>query len=222
MTAATSNRKRNAILPLTLAYVGSAFGWRTWRQWRSTGDTGIRVGRDGSPEERIAGALFATSLAAGVVAALQAPSDQRPRRRAGLALMGAGLFGTLVAQVDLGRSWRIGVDPSEETDLVTTGAFAVVRNPIFTAMSLFAIGTAVAQGTRAAQIAALSMIAGVQSQVRLIEGPTSDRPTATTTSGTSIEPVVSFRASGEQPSPRLSASTATRTAAVSAARTAGG
>ncbi len=171
MTSPASTRQRNAILPLTVAYVSSAFGWRTWKQWRSTGDTGIRVGQDGSREERIAGALFATSLAAGIAAALQAPPDQRSGRRAGLALMGAGLFGTLIAQVDLGRSWRIGVDPTEETDLVTTGAFAVVRNPIFTAMSLFAIGTAVAQQSRAALVAALSMVAGVQAQVRLIEEP---------------------------------------------------
>jgi protein-S-isoprenylcysteine O-methyltransferase Ste14 len=34
-----------------------------------------------------------------------------------------------------GASWRIGVDPDERTTLVTSGPFAIARNPIFTAMA---------------------------------------------------------------------------------------
>lgn len=30
------------MLPLSIVYVASAFGWRTWKQWRTTGDTGLR------------------------------------------------------------------------------------------------------------------------------------------------------------------------------------
>jgi hypothetical protein len=41
---------------------------------------------------------------------------------------------TVIAQFAMAESWRIGVDPNERTPLVTTGAFAMVRNPIFTAM----------------------------------------------------------------------------------------
>ena len=34
----------------------------------------------------------------------------------------------------MGTSWRIGVDGSEKTELVTTGPFALARNPVFSAM----------------------------------------------------------------------------------------
>jgi protein-S-isoprenylcysteine O-methyltransferase Ste14 len=44
-----------------------------------------------------------------------------------------------VRAASMGASWRIGVDPSERTDLVTGGAFALVRNPIFSAMLLTGI-----------------------------------------------------------------------------------
>jgi protein-S-isoprenylcysteine O-methyltransferase Ste14 len=82
-----------------------------------------------------------------------------------------GLVGTLLAQVDLGKSWRIGVDPSERTDLVTDGAFGVVRNPIFSAMATFAIGAALALGTKTAWLAGIAMIGAVEAQVRLVEEP---------------------------------------------------
>lgn len=127
------------MLPLSIAYVASAFGWRTWKQRRTTGDTGLRMGRSGTVT--------------------------------GLALMASGVVGTLAAQTDLGRSWRIGVDPTEETDLVTTGAFAVVRNPIFTAMAAFSLGAVLAQRTPRSTVAAATMLAAIEMQVRLIEEP---------------------------------------------------
>lgn len=161
----------NAVPPLTIAYIATAFGWRTWKQWRTTGDAGVRVGRDGSYEERIAGGLFASSVAAALTGSLSRPRHPGPVRSAGLALMVGGLSGTLIAQVDLGRSWRIGVDPDERTDLVTSGLFSVARNPIFTAMAAFSIGTALAQRNRIATLAGLSMVAAVETQVRLVEEP---------------------------------------------------
>ena len=166
-----TGRPSRAVVSLTLGYLGSAFGWRTWRQWKTTGDTGLRIGRDGSVEERLAGGLFVASVVSGLLAAGQPPVSTPRVRRVGLGLMTAGLIGTLGAQLDLGKSWRIGVDPSERTDLVTDGAFAIARNPIFTAMGTFAIGAALALGTRRARIAAVAMIAAVEAQVRLVEEP---------------------------------------------------
>ena len=160
-----------AVISLTLAYLGSAFGWRTWRQWKTTGDTGIRISREGSVEEKVAGGLFAVSVVSGLLATAQSPQRRRSVRRLGLGLMAAGLGGTLLAQLDLGKSWRIGVDSSERTDLVTDGAFAIVRNPIFSAMGTFAVGAALAIGTRTAWLAAVAMIAAVEAQVRLVEEP---------------------------------------------------
>jgi protein-S-isoprenylcysteine O-methyltransferase Ste14 len=160
-----------AVISLTLGYLASAFGWRTWRQWKTTGDTGIRIGRDGSVEERVAGGLFAASVLTGLLATVQPPQGRRSAQRLGLGLMATGLAGTLLAQLDLGKSWRIGVDSSERTDLVTDGAFAIVRNPIFSAMATFAAGAALAIGTRTARLAAVAMIGAVEAQVRLVEEP---------------------------------------------------
>lgn len=160
-----------AAVSLTLAYLGSAFGWRTWRQWKTTGDTSIRISRDGSVEERIAAGLFAASVVAELLATAQSPQGRRSVRRLGLALMAAGLGGTLLAQLNLGKSWRIGVDSSGRTDLVTDGAFAIVRNPIFSAMATFAVGAALAIGTWTARLAAVAMIGAVEAQARLVEEP---------------------------------------------------
>ena len=59
--------------------------------------------------------------------------------------VGLGVFGiaaTVYAQVYMGESWRIGVDPNETTTLVRSGVFGWVRNPIFTAMLVFGAGLA--------------------------------------------------------------------------------
>ena len=40
----------------------------------------------------------------------------------------------------VGDSWRIGADPQERTQLVTTGPFAHVRNPIFAAVLPTSLG----------------------------------------------------------------------------------
>ena len=45
-----------------------------------------------------------------------------------------GLAATLYAQLDMGESWRVGVDTSETTTLVRSGSFRLIRNPIFAAM----------------------------------------------------------------------------------------
>jgi protein-S-isoprenylcysteine O-methyltransferase Ste14 len=62
------------------------------------------------------------------------PLDARLGKALGFVLYGLGVVGTLVAQGAMGRSWRIGVDDSEKTELVVTGPSALVRSPIFAAI----------------------------------------------------------------------------------------
>ena len=59
---------------------------------------------------------------------------------AGLVVGIAGLAVVLLAQHGMGASWRIGVDDSERTELVTSGLFGRVRNPIFTGMAAVSAG----------------------------------------------------------------------------------
>ncbi len=79
--------------------------------------------------------------------------------------------GTFVAQLVMARSWRIGVDPSERTELVTRGLFAVVRNPIFSFMILASAGMALACPTPLSLVAPLLLLVALELQVRIVEEP---------------------------------------------------
>jgi protein-S-isoprenylcysteine O-methyltransferase Ste14 len=90
---------------------------------------------------------------------------------AGLILAATGMALTFWAQLAMGASWRIGVDPSERTALVTTGPFAVVRNPIFTTMALTGLGLTLMSPTVVGLSGLLGLIASLEVQVRAVEEP---------------------------------------------------
>ena len=54
-------------------------------------------------------------------------------RIAGWSLFGAALLLVVIAQAQMGRSWRIGID-DRPTGLVTDGVYRWVRHPIYTGM----------------------------------------------------------------------------------------
>ena len=56
----------------------------------------------------------------------------------------AALYGTLVCWRRMGRSWRMGIDPGEKTQLVFTGAYAYVRHPIYALSSLLMLASVTA------------------------------------------------------------------------------
>ncbi|HEY8121849.1 MAG TPA: isoprenylcysteine carboxylmethyltransferase family protein [Myxococcota bacterium] len=163
-------------LALYALYVALAFGWRTWRQLRTTGKSGlVDVSRAGGLE-RFVGALLVAALALGLaspLAALQRGAPQLAAAQAalGIVLYAAGLALTLAAQLRMGASWRIGVDPSERTQLVTGGPFALARNPIFTGMIAIAIGLALLVPNGWALGAVGVLVLGIELQVRLVEEP---------------------------------------------------
>jgi protein-S-isoprenylcysteine O-methyltransferase Ste14 len=158
-----------------------AFGVRIAIQIRRTGASGFNGmgGRPGSLEW-IAGMLFVVALAVGVaapiaalaggldpVSALDAPWLQWP----GVALAAAGVVATLGAQLSMGSSWRIGVDETERTELVTAGAFELVRNPIYSAMLLTAVGLTLMVPNVLALIGLVALVAALELQVRVVEEP---------------------------------------------------
>jgi protein-S-isoprenylcysteine O-methyltransferase Ste14 len=55
-----------------------------------------------------------------------------------LCLPGLGLF--LWSLISFGKSFRVGIDTEHPDKLVTTGAFAVSRNPIYVAFALVLLG----------------------------------------------------------------------------------
>ena len=52
----------------------------------------------------------------------------------------ASLVWLVLAQVQMGESWRIGIDSESKTQLVQTGVFRISRNPIFLGMMVTLLG----------------------------------------------------------------------------------
>lgn len=161
----------------------TAFGVRTFLQMRRTGDSGWRgfSGRPGSTEWW-AGLLFVLALAGGLMAPLLDLFGVKPISRldrsvvAVVAVVGtmlaiSGVVFTFLAQLDMGESWRIGVAENEKTDLVAGGAFRLVRNPIFSAMSLTAVGLALMVPNAIALLSLAALFVALELQVRLVEEP---------------------------------------------------
>jgi protein-S-isoprenylcysteine O-methyltransferase Ste14 len=168
-------------LALYAVYLLLAFGLRTLIQLRRTGSTGFHGlgGRPGSAEW-IAGVGFAVALllgaAAPVLALLDvvepiAALDVTAVHVAGAALAVAGIAATFYAQVAMGESWRIGVDAGERTQLVTSGPFELVRNPIFAAMLPTALGLALLVPSWVAIAGLLGLAVALELQVRVVEEP---------------------------------------------------
>jgi protein-S-isoprenylcysteine O-methyltransferase Ste14 len=54
----------------------------------------------------------------------------------------AGAFGaTLVCWKRMGRSWRMGINPDEKTNLIVTGPYAYLRHPIYALSGLMMLGS---------------------------------------------------------------------------------
>ncbi|WP_247659199.1 isoprenylcysteine carboxylmethyltransferase family protein [Micromonospora sp. U56] len=81
----------------------------------------------------------------------------------------------------MGSSWRVGVgvDPTERSALVTSGPFALVRNPIFTAMAATALGLTLMVPNAVALIAWLVLVVALQLQVRAVDETGAIRPSRT-------------------------------------------
>jgi protein-S-isoprenylcysteine O-methyltransferase Ste14 len=170
-----------AALALYIAFGLLALGGRCFVQWRRTGSTGyrginLRVGLLG-----VAGGIgFILAMVGGLAAPLLqllgvvSPLhilDHRWVNAAGFALAVCGLAATLYAQLDMGESWRVGIDTRETTALVRTGTFRRIRNPIFAAMLVFMLGeTLLARNPVAIAVLAI-FVGAVEVSVRTVEEP---------------------------------------------------
>ncbi|MFZ5440661.1 MAG: methyltransferase family protein [Myxococcota bacterium] len=155
---------------LLSAFLFLAFGLRTLLHRRATGDWGFRglsgpVGSAGW----WGGLGFVVAMLAGPLALTLEAQLLAPRVGAVLAL--TGLVLTLVAQAQMRQSWRIGVRPGERTPLVTTGLFALVRNPVFSGMLLFSVGLLLLWPNAVSLVATAALLLGVELQVRFVEEP---------------------------------------------------
>jgi protein-S-isoprenylcysteine O-methyltransferase Ste14 len=154
-------------------------GWRSWLQYRRTGSTGLRgIGRGST--ELVAGAgLIVALIVAGLGPILQWANVIGPVdilngvwvQVAGIVIATAGIAATVYAQLEMGDSWRIGVDKQETTTLVQTGVFGRVRNPIYTAVFTFGLGIALVTPNLVACAGFILLVASIELQVRRVEEP---------------------------------------------------
>ncbi|MCE7008075.1 isoprenylcysteine carboxylmethyltransferase family protein [Kibdelosporangium philippinense] len=166
-------------LGIYLLWLILAFGVPITAMRRRTGgqDTGMRIS---GPLQWSCEAAFGLIGLVGLanpildlfdVLARIAVLDQLPLRIVGAVIAAAGVAGTLYAQLFMGPSWRIGVDTTERTDLVTSGPFGVVRNPIFASMLLTGLGLALAVPNFLSFGGLVMLYANVSVLVRRVEEP---------------------------------------------------
>jgi len=58
-----------------------------------------------------------------------------------LALLAIGLLATLVCWKRMGKSWRMGINPQEKTQLIVSGPYAWIRHPIYAIQSLMLVAS---------------------------------------------------------------------------------
>jgi protein-S-isoprenylcysteine O-methyltransferase Ste14 len=170
-----------AALALYIAFGVLALGCRCWLQWSRTGSTGYR---GISPRLGLLGLVGGIGFIVAMVGGLVAPLLQllgivSPVRSldhlwdytAGFALAVCGLAATMYAQLDMGDSWRVGVDTRERTTLVRTGTFRLIRNPIFAAMLVFTLGETLLAPNPVGIAAFTIFLVAIEISVRTVEEP---------------------------------------------------
>lgn len=89
----------------------------------------------------------------------------------GLALCLSGILFASYSQFAMGKNWRIGVDPDEETELVTSGIYSKIRNPIYTACIVHGLGLLVLAPNTLVLVNGLVGFYAIRAYVRHIEEP---------------------------------------------------
>ena len=161
-----------------LVHVGLLFGVQEVVQRRRTGRSSWVDPRRKGRAERAADALFV--LAAVLVLgspALVVAGALDPMAR----VMVAGVAGAVLivlatvaakwAQAVMGAAWRTGVAGEDSGRLVVGGAFAWVRNPVYTALMSAATGAALLAPTAMALLGVAALVLALQVQTRAVEEP---------------------------------------------------
>ena len=130
-----------------LAYFIAAFFWRSYVVWKKTGVNPVVFQGSDSAHDfigRIFKALFAVIVAVVVIYSFMPSTyqylipihwlERSWIKLTGIILLLISLAWTILAQAQMGDSWRIGIDTEHRTKLVQRGVFRLSRNPIFVGM----------------------------------------------------------------------------------------
>lgn len=170
-----------ALLTYYTLLLASAFVWPTWRLWRRERINALVLPRDDTAEGVIG--IWFKGLIASVAAVLAlialGMSPQRlgelawlnsvPADGVGWALLMVSLLIITIAQANMGRAWRIGIDHTSTPILAREGLFRWSRNPIFLGLRLNLLGLFLILPNAATLVIWLVGEALMQVQVRLEE-----------------------------------------------------
>lgn len=165
-----------------LLFFGLAMFWRSYVAWKRTGVNPYKLGNSDTVHDFV-GKLFrltliATALIVFVFSFLErfyellipiSWMDSSFLTVIGIALLIAALVWVLVAQIQMGDSWRIGIDEKSKSPLVQNGLFGVSRNPIFLGMLLMLVGMLLILPTAATLVITVLGFVLIHVQVRLEE-----------------------------------------------------
>jgi protein-S-isoprenylcysteine O-methyltransferase Ste14 len=87
-------------------------------------------------------------------------------RFVGAAVCVGATLATFSCWREMGRSWRIGIDPEEKTQLIFSGPFRIVRHPIYTLSIFLVLGTLATTSTLAMLLITVVHIACLQLEAR--------------------------------------------------------
>jgi protein-S-isoprenylcysteine O-methyltransferase Ste14 len=165
-----------------LLFFGLAMFWRSYIAWKRTGINPYKLG-NGDTVHDFVGKLFRlTLIATALIVFVFSFLDQYYEWLSPIAWMNSSvltilgivslilaLIWVLVAQLQMGDSWRIGIDEKSESALVQHGLFGVSRNPIFLGMLIMLVGLLLLLPTAVTLTVTVLGVVLIHVQVRLEE-----------------------------------------------------
>ena len=171
------------VLPIgTLLYFFLVFVFRSVVLWRQTGVNPFVFGKTQKPHDYIGRVYKVMVLVTWISISVYSffPKlyhyllpvwylEFENLQFAGLILLIGSFIWTSIGQYQMSKSWRIGIDYDEKTDLVNQGLFKYSRNPIFLGVLISYLGTfLIIPNALSFAIMLLTFIA-IQFQVRMEE-----------------------------------------------------
>jgi protein-S-isoprenylcysteine O-methyltransferase Ste14 len=83
-----------------------------------------------------------------------------------VALLAIGLCATLLCWKRMGKSWRMGINPEEKTQLIVSGPYAYIRHPIYAIQSLMLLASMLLLPSPLMLVACFLMITFLQWEAR--------------------------------------------------------